>query len=240
MAISPEVIDKIKELAAPQLYKIDDITYASKSLHEVEKNVIDVRPRLNFNTLTGLIDYIKSGNETIPEKSFIVVEDYNKVNLYAPVCQVGKYDIRRECLAEVILIEYHFDFNVHHDSERFMVALQTLFVENDALKSIMDLAGNIVVENGVTTKDGGASQEITVRQGITFFSNKKVENPYTLQPYRTFSEVEQPASQYVLRVKPNDNKFALFSAGGNTWRLKAIENIKAFLSSKIKDYTIIA
>ncbi len=54
----------------------------------------------------------------------------------------------------------------------------------------------------------------------------------TLRPYRTFAEVEQPASQFVFRINQNA-QMALFEADGGKWRLEAINNIANYLKESL-------
>jgi hypothetical protein len=65
-----------------------------------------------------------------------------------------------------------------------------------------------------------------------------------LRPYRTFREIEQPASKFVLRVKRGGEGqkpgCALFEADGGFWKLEAIENIRKYIASKNLNITIIA
>ncbi|NQK92942.1 hypothetical protein HO498_01330 [Streptococcus suis] len=57
-------------------------------------------------------------------------------------------------------------------------------------------------------------------------------NPVTLRPYRTFAEVEQPASQFIYRID-KAGYMALFEADGGKWKLDAINNIATYLKSKL-------
>ena len=54
----------------------------------------------------------------------------------------------------------------------------------------------------------------------------------TLQPFRTFLEVEQPAGEYIFRVQPG-NSCALFEADGGLWRLKAMDLVKGWLKNNL-------
>ena len=69
-------------------------------------------------------------------------------------------------------------------------------------------------------------------------------NPVRLKPYRTFREVSQPGSLFVVRAKRADDgglpKVALFEADGGKWKLEAIDNIRQYLTSKIADIPILA
>jgi len=62
----------------------------------------------------------------------------------------------------------------------------------------------------------------------------KAPNPVTLRPYRTFSEVEQPASLFVFRIDKQAN-MALFEADGKHWVADAVGNIAAYLKEQLAD-----
>lgn len=58
-----------------------------------------------------------------------------------------------------------------------------------------------------------------------------------LSPYRTFREIAQPESQFLLRIKTGDNgavQAALFEADGGAWRNEARLRIAAYLKEHIK------
>lgn len=69
-------------------------------------------------------------------------------------------------------------------------------------------------------------------------------NPVYLAPYRTFREVTQPLSPFVLRMKQGREgglpTVALFEADGGKWKLDAIAFIRDFLREKIETVPIIA
>ena len=45
-----------------------------------------------------------------------------------------------------------------------------------------------------------------------------------LRPYRTFKEIDQPESQFLLRLNENGN-IGLFEADGGMWKLEAKKSI---------------
>ena len=58
-----------------------------------------------------------------------------------------------------------------------------------------------------------------------------------LKPYRTFTEVEQPESDFIFRMKDMGSVCcALFEADGGAWRNVAMHNIKAYLQEQLKHY----
>ena len=59
--------------------------------------------------------------------------------------------------------------------------------------------------------------------------------PYVnMQPFRTFLEVEQPESVFLLRLDGNGN-VGLFEADGGVWKLEATRNISAYFEQKLAD-----
>ena len=85
-----------------------------------------------------------------------------------------------------------------------------------------------------------------VKTGLASKSDAIIPSPVTLKPYRTFTEVEQPESQFVFRMK--EDKYdgvqcALFEADGGAWKLHAMESIQEYLEEQLKGvdgFTIIS
>lgn len=73
-----------------------------------------------------------------------------------------------------------------------------------------------------------------------------VPSPVRLKPYRTFTEVDQPESNFVFRMK--EDKYegvqcALFEADGGAWKLHAMESIQEYLEEQlegVEGFTIIS
>lgn len=59
---------------------------------------------------------------------------------------------------------------------------------------MLEFASALKIENGAEIEDNGVSQVATVKTGVASLAKGKAPNPVTLRPYRTFSEVEQPAA----------------------------------------------
>ena len=59
--------------------------------------------------------------------------------------------------------------------------------------------------------------------------------PYVnMQPFRTFLEVEQPESVFLLRLDGNGN-VGLFEADGGVWKLEATRNISEYFDEKLAE-----
>jgi hypothetical protein len=130
-----------------------------------------------------------------------------------------------------------FAFGQFLDLERFSIGLQALFVDTADRAAVLKVIGNIRDEKVATTADDGISQAVTLKAGIVRNSEAVVPNPVTLAPFRTFREVTQPESKFVLRLKPGAEgqlpTAALFEADGGAWRLEAIRNIRWYLAGRL-------
>lgn len=107
---------------------------------------------------------------------------------------------------------------------------------------VLDFASHLKIEKGAEVQDNGISQMATVRDGVASLAKAKTPNPVTLRPYRTFNEVEQPASQFIFRINKLAN-LALFEADGGKWKLEAVESIANYLKNELasnKKITILA
>ena len=67
-------------------------------------------------------------------------------------------------------------------------------------------------------------------------------SPCRLTPYRTFTEVQQPTSDFIFRLSDgrNDEVYcALYEADGGAWRSVAKENIRKYLEEQLSDVAIL-
>ena len=58
-------------------------------------------------------------------------------------------------------------------------------------------------EKSVSTNDNGVTQTVEARQGVALNALAQVKPRVLLRPFRTFLEVEQPESEFLLRVDPD-------------------------------------
>lgn len=228
-----EAINKVLEMAAPNLVEAHDGSYSDKKL---ERICVPKAAQLEFSTLDSLVEFIKAGDERA---------NYEIIQIVAPttVRLMSKlnFDQEREVYAEVTPIIPKFQFDHFIDLESFNIGIQAKFQDDSAghKSVILQVAGNYNEENGVQVADDGVTQGVTIKQGVRM-SNVAVPNPVTLRPIRTFIEVEQPESKFVFRMKEG-GRAALFEADGKAWHIEAVCSIKNYLKEKLgDDITILA
>jgi len=119
-----------------------------------------------------------------------------------------------------------------YDPETFNVGLQAWFVDDASRGAILAAVGNLRDSAVTTSVDDGVTQEVVAARGV-MVQRANLPNPVTLRPYRTFREVTQPASTFILRARPGREgqlpTLALFDADGMAWKLEAIKNVAAWL-----------
>lgn len=186
---------------------------------------------LYLNTLDSLVDYLKSGlNDLTNQKLMVVVESPIEVTVMTEDDDVAV----RSTLVRVESLNPAIHFGSYEAATEFNVILQSKFINSDDREVVLDFASALKVENGAEIIDDGISQTTTIKNGVASLAKATAPNPVTLRPYRTFAEVEQPASQFIFRIN-RDAEMALFEADGGKWRLEAIKNIASYLKEKLAD-----
>lgn len=220
-------------LSKANVVTIDGTVYTDKPLHLPEMPTIET---LRTDNLSSIVNFIKHAwdadlqdmDDTV--QKIIHVEDAGKVNLYSSVCN--------ECMdrQKFMTAEWagnKFPFGQFMDAEKFNILLQTCFMETDDLKVIQQVVGNLRDEAVQNYGDDGVSQSVTIRTGIATVGQVRVPSPAKLRPYRTFLEVEQPASLFILRMREG-GQCALFEADGGLWREIARQNIRNYFEYELE------
>ena len=228
---------QIDELKAPTLFEDKygnqyiycDGEYRLAEQRKPEK-LIKAEPFKTFS-LSGLIEYIKADTEHIfAEKRHIVrVKSPTMVEVIAP--QAG-YWRERETVAYCEAVVPEIYFGRYMNADDFQVMVQTCFLDTDNRKTVLRLAGSVRKEQNMQTADDGVSQKVTINAGVSTAADVIVKNPVELIPYRTFHEVEQPESPFVLRFNEDGNA-ALFTGDGSKWKLEAVDHIREYLASAL-------
>lgn len=129
--------------------------------------------------------------------------------------------------------------------EDFLLGLQVRFADADDRSRILALMGNVKNENVKTAIDDGVTQVVQVRQGVTLVSEVAVPNPVLLCAYRSFRDIVQPSSLYVLRVVAAKNgglpEAGIFEADGGAWKLSAVSRVRDWLVDALpKEVAVLA
>lgn len=216
------------EAEKTEVLEINGKTYADKSLTRYDKQ--PKASKIQASTLTSLADYIHQCNKEFPGSMIIHIVSPTQVRLMSALDKEREREVLFEVNAETS--EFHFD--QWYEQERMMIELQANFQKNDDLELVLKAVGNIEKKNGQEYSDDGVSQVATMKTGIATKGDVIVPNPVELIPYRSFQEVEQPASKFVFRIGDKEvPAFKIVEAEGGIWKNEAISNIKAFLMENL-------
>ncbi|SJZ89315.1 hypothetical protein SAMN02745116_01759 [Pilibacter termitis] len=183
---------------------------------------------IKLHTLQGLVDYIKSDFEKETDM-MIHIESATRVSLLEAVNSNNDHPV----LASVTPMIREFNYGMFMDSERFNISVMEHFERTENVDILLTLASKIVVGEQSEINDNGITQEVKMKSGARF-EMVEIDNPIELQPYRTFLDVAQPPSPFVFRGNKN-GELALFNADGGKWQYLAIENIKEFFNTALKE-----
>ena len=238
-----KAINKILELAKPTLYTDDHgNTWSNKKLIR-RPNELLADPII-LTTLKSLVDFIKEFPNDKKAMPYLV-------HVVSPVQVVMMSaldtDRNREKLIEVRAEVPEFSFGRYMDNESMLIGVQSKFVDdpNTDRDIVLKFAGTVTTGSVKEYGDDGVTQKATVRQGVASKVEAIVPSPCVLRPYRTFMEVEQPASNFIFRMREGIGdtvESALFEADGGAWKLVAKSNIYNYLKDNLQDtgITVIA
>lgn len=226
MSDNNSIVRDIKNIIdnTAKTYEIDGNTYTNSPLQIVRHK--DTANTLHFNDLSSIVPILKNELNQFELPNYIVVDDYDSVKVVTSLD--GEKD--RETPYNVTCCNSPFRFGNMYDYEDFVIALRSMFVQNAESEDLLKLLKTITNSNSVEVEDDGITQKVTASKGVLTANATKAAPIRRLAPYRTFTEIEQPTSEFLFRIR-NNNTFSLFEADGGAWKRQAIENIKAFYAS---------
>ncbi|HEY6108671.1 MAG TPA: hypothetical protein VIV56_07190 [Gemmatimonadales bacterium] len=203
-------------------------------------------PSMSFNTLTGLKDYLAHNvDELEVAKLMLHVTTESHVGLVSRLA--AQYDagiFSRDYFAaarvEPVLPKDMWGY--YMPSELAIIRLQTLFEPTPDRERLLQLLAGVSDNMVRQANDDGLAQEVVVRRGVTSAKRELVPNPNRLKPYRTFLEVEQPESPFLIRLRPCDGEppeVALFECDGGRWKIEAAARVQAWLRANIEGVAVL-
>lgn len=205
---------------------------------DVREEALPKAPTFTVYTLGALADYLKTNRDGLDLKKLIAhVETPCRVTV-GSILRNGSRDRELFIAAEVkdLVSEFVGTFRSQEDT---VIGLQTRFLHTDERAAVLRVVGTIKAEDVVTSTDDGVTQQVTASAGTVLKTTAELPNPVTLNGFRTFRDIRQPATTYVLRGKRGQNgqmpTVALFEADGGAWQLGTIADIHNWLKTNLPD-----
>ena len=225
-----EALEYLVGLKENKTYEINGETYSDNSMHRIAP-VIPRPEKLNVTGLDSIVALIEAEFGMARAKPiFVRVDSPTEVSVFTTYDDQMQRDFIYRAVCDVPGVKTGY-----MDYESFIIALRSKFIPNDDVAYLLDLLSRVNKENGVTTSDNGITQTVEARTGVSLKQTVAIKPRVLLAPYRTFLEVEQPGSEFVLRLS-GDGDIGLFEADGGMWKLTAKRNILDFFAEALKPY----
>ena len=210
-------------------YEIGGKTWSDNQLHLIEEER-KYRKCMEFGSLDSIVKMIKAelpdytdGTEPI----FIRIQDHKTVDVFTRPDDRERrtYPYEAKCIDA--------DFREGwREQQQAIIEIRSRFIPTEDSEYLVSLISRINNEQGVQSNDNGVSQVVVTKQGVTLMGSETVKPRLALKPFRTFREVQQPESDFILRLDEG-GRVGLFEADGGIWKMEAKDNIKAYFEEHL-------
>ena len=222
-------INRIVELAAPTTYDINGHTYASEDLRRIDPPKY-MPKAIDVTGLDSICKLVRNEVKKVGLKTFVQIEAYNKVKVFTTYDDQYERSYLYRCTADTPSVTVN-RFNPY---ENAVIELRSLYIPNEDTDYLLRLLSSISSESKVTSSDNGVTQTVEAKSGIALSQKVAVKPRVSLRPFRTFVEVAQPESEFLLRIS-GDGKIGLYEADGGVWKLEATRNVAGYFEKELKD-----
>lgn len=202
-------------------YEINGKTYSDHKLELIEDERY-YRREVEFSSLDAIVKMIKTEIKDYTGPVFIRIKDHKNVDVFT------RPDDREQRLwpYSATCVDAEFKAGWRSQDEA-IIEIRSRFIPTDDSEYLLSLISRINNDEGIKTEDNGVSQTVVVRKGVSLAATEAIKPRLSLQPFRTFREVAQPESEFILRLR-DDGYVGLFEADGGIWKMEAKDNIKSY------------
>lgn len=228
--IPGDAVKAIQDSAGVQVHEIDGQSYTSRPVHLPP--LPSQQQTITVSTLDALIQYI----DNIEGPEFIHVASPTEVYCYDSLDEYRRRAITVEATTCGFLSE-SFPFGRFVSVEEAIIKIASNFIDSNDKIELLRTLGNLRTESVKTLSDDGLSQQVVVSAGVSRVGSEVLEPIVELAPYRTFPEIGQPLSKFLIRLQSGGKDglptVSLFEADGKRWKLEAIQGIKKYLGENL-------
>lgn len=228
-----------REGAKVQQLTIGDRQFTDRNIVRVPLDP-DLPKPLSFYTLDAFAKYLKA--DPAAGAMLVHVVSPSRVEAVGVLEGTDKHLRRQVAIAECqVGNPQGFKFNDAVSLESLSIALQTCFAPQvGAIENLRKFCASIKSTEEIGIADDGVSQEVNAKAGIAAVVPVTVNNPWLLAPFRTFAEIDQPTSPFVLRffksAEGGAPRAALFETGNAHWKTDAVMKIATYLRISLGDF----
>lgn len=235
-----KLIDRLLELAPVGIHEpIEGMKFSDRKIEPVRPHKMPRQELFKVNTISGLCEWLLSSDGDEARKSCVVhVVDHKTINVFSspdPYYRERHSYIQAEATVDV------FPFGKFMSIEEFVIKTSSLFVMTDNLQSMLKVVSSISSTDTLTVEDDGISQKVSIQNEVRRIAKVEISPFQQLRPNRTFAEVEQPESRFLLRMRAKGvaagelPTVALFEADNAAWKIEAMGSIQQMIFSMLID-----
>lgn len=223
-----KLIDKIVTLKETKTFEIGGQTYADAPLTRIPPHV-DRPDCVQVSGLDGVCKLIRTELAKIDTVVMVQAKAHNAVEVMTTYLPDFSRNILYRAEADAPGLRTGW-----RDREAALIELRSLFIPNEGTAYLLDLLSKISDESKVSTNDNGVTQTVEAKSGVALNAFVDVKPRVMLRPFRSFLEVEQPESEFLLRVDA-EKGVGFFEADGGIWKLEAKRNIAEYFNTNLAD-----
>lgn len=185
-------------------------------------------------TLSGIVDFLS-----------INIDKFNISDFFIRVANPKYVEIlsklKEGYLVRSVPLRAHYDgegtpYHKEFSYFNFASMLYEYFVHTKELKELIAKLNGITSVKDTQFTNNGVEMMIQRRNGITLVGNETFDPVVTLKPYRTFHDVEQPESKFLIKINERDGipYFSIVPVDGGMWERRAVSAIKEWLDCNLK------
>jgi len=233
--LTAETLQKLTELCAVKIHQ----TSGGDEYVIHNGNALMIRPpidhasTLKLNSLDALVQLIRT--EAIGFfNSHIFIEASSPTHVKCFLSPLPELRDERLVIYEVDATDIPgWNGNDGIGFEEALIAIRTRFQQTTDTDYMLKLLSEISNGAKVTFSDNGIATTVVTKKGIDLQNNEAIRPIISLAPYRTFQEIEQPTSQFHIRISERGIRF--IEADGGMWKLTARKTIAEYLKSNLSD-----
>ena len=157
-----EAIQYLVKLGYGERVVIDDRDYSTNSLYPITEPILK---SFTIHTLSGIVDYFNSPDRLTKANAILHIETPSTLALFSSYD--GAWKLRDRFLDIELMLGRPFNFGGWYDHEKFIIELQSKFLQTHTTEAILRQIGNISDEHVKNIADDGIGQQITVKKSIT-------------------------------------------------------------------------
>lgn len=223
-----KAIQKIVTLAENKTYEINGQNYSDRNLVRIPKH-IEKPNHFSLSGLDGVAKLIRAEIGRLDAPLFVRVTTPTQVDVFTTYLE--DMDRNKVYVASAEVPGFRDGYEGHMET---IIRLRSRFAPNDGQEYLLKLLSTMNMEQSAQSVDNGVTQTVTAKQGISLAHTVTVKPIVKLKPYRTFLEVDQPESEFLLRIDEN-GRVGLFEADGGAWKLAAKKNVVDYFEETLKD-----